>query len=354
MPRRRSDISEVNPIEVKGSQGFSKIGYAQDDIKYGTWIGDPPRTTARHAYIDVGDIIENPVYLIEYLLRQKGYTESTDTAIDLTSFDACALEFQPTDTILYKIKGAISERKSLTDHITDILKTFGLGLRLGDLRKNKWQIFKLIPTTPTSVFTFTDDEVIRLDGVPQFRMRATPKDQIYNAFNFSYGNNYILNKYLDNLYCQDLDANGSIEYSTGLDSYSSVHGSTLPVFSQASQMAYGGEKLFKLDFDYVYDTTTMQRIMLDTANYNCYQKWLIELDCVHTVDTVCLEIGDIVNVDIEGLSTYIKEDRPFRILHKMQKDIYRKREYTFELIEIPNARTGLGGIINISDKDWVV
>jgi hypothetical protein len=353
MPERRSDISEINPIEVKGTGGFSKIGYAQDDVKYGSWIMIG-LVANRHPYINVDDIIENPVYLIEYLLREKGYTESTDTAIDLTSFDVCALEYQSGTTEIYKIKGVITERKSLQDHITDILKTFFLGLRLGGLRKNKWQIFRLNPTDTTSVFTFTDDEVIRLAGVPQFRMRATRKDQIYNAFNFSYGNNYILNKYLDNLYVQDLDAKGSVEYSTGLNSYSSIHSDSLPAFCQASQMAYGGEKLLKLDFDYVYDETTMQRIMLDSANYNCYQKWLIELDCVHTVNTVALEIGDIVNVNIEGLSTYIKETRPFRILHKMQKDIYRKREYTFELIEIPNARTGLGGIINISDKDWMV
>lgn len=343
---RKSDINRDDiHIEYKGSSGFSKIGYINNDVKYGLWI------SGRY-YADEGMVINNPIYVIEYLLRSLGYNDTdSDILIDTISFDLAASEFISGETETHFIKGVILERESLYETINGIMKEYGLAAVFGGNRKNYFKIFKLIPSDTTSVFTFTDDEIIREGGIPSFRMMSTRKDQIYNAFNFSYGNNYVLNKYLYNVYIQDLNGDGTVEYST--NAYTSIHGNNIAQFCQASQDAYGGEKLLNLDFDYVYDTTTMENIMVDFANYNCYQKWLIELDCIHTVDTAALEIGDIVRIDTEGLSTYIKGTRPFRIIEKTLNGIFRERTYRFTLLEIPNSKTGLGGIINISDKDWV-
>ncbi|MCK9569434.1 hypothetical protein M0R72_10890 [Candidatus Pacearchaeota archaeon] len=159
--------------EKGGDVPRSEIYETGMGLMYGSWIDD--NHTPSPALAE-GDLIKNPVYLVEALLL--GWTEATISDIDTAAFDAVA-----THRSSWKIARDILEQKDVFDYIAEICREFCFGFFE---RADGLFTVRRIDLTAAAVTTYGTETFLKKGQDTSFKVGRLGVKEAYNDFILHY------------------------------------------------------------------------------------------------------------------------------------------------------------------------
>jgi hypothetical protein len=255
-----------------------------------------PMTTALTAGRSNGystdNYVDNPAYAIEWLLRNKLGKTSDD--ILTASFDAVGNKTTGARAG-WKIATVLTEQKDTFDHINDICYEFGL-ICLPTANGK----YKLIPMdSGSAVYTVSGSDFLFKD-IPQISPMATPFENVYNSFNFKYRTDYFDNTAKSLRYLADNNGDNILE-SNLTGSYTPLRGSTYLDWLNESRTKYRTTNVLDLTLNMVRDDTTAEKVIRKFADWSAFQRIIVRMSLVNNLNTVKLEVGDIIKINSDTI-----------------------------------------------------
>ena len=270
-----ADVGQYVYVSGKGREYGAWI----DDISGGTDNRDSNNGSASDPNYTEGDLIENPVYIIEDILRTEVGLDSSTTGadIDLESFDLAGTN--SSGTVIYAlndgitdIKFAFSQQKFIDskDLISKISKqclSFVWSSAIG-----KFKIKPLrVPAKYTGVFGFSVDKTVNFKDIAINSISQTPLTNVRNQIIVNYAYDYARDKFMK-------------QTSSSADSTSTGSG------------ASGYNQTFKLelDADCILDKTTAESVQNAYLAHFKDRKIVLQFN-IATPKYNDLEITDYIN-----------------------------------------------------------
>lgn len=314
--------------------------------KYGSWISDGGRTVG-HAS---GDTIANPAYYIEFLLRN--YAGVASARIDTASFDVCGNTTNGTRKD-WVCKGVNLEQKQVFEIARQVAHEHGMKLLYDHDSNTGTDVHRLISIPhrdDAAALTLTDAEIMVDErGVPLIRISKTPQSQIVNAYAARFKYNFTIDDFSDDIYLDDLNNDGDVESSFADDTGSPRLNSYLG-WCEGSISTYMRRVLDRVEFRYIDDAATAERRLKLYLDWYAYQRMIVTVRVLKTLDTVGLRMGDVVIIDHPLLNDLHQNFTKFVVDRIAYPPIGETMQPYIELTcqEIPNQYTGMRVIRGIA------
>lgn len=268
-------VTKRVPSEIPSTIFMSAMGAA-----FPSWIDEGGRSNS----YDSGDLIDNPVYQIESILREAGFTS---TEINVAVFDTVAPDYEETtafswntqETVLAKIEGICQET--------------GLIFFVGS--DGKFAVKRIIAGADP------DFELVEADfaGNDNFLVSRTLSDQLINALLLRYRYNYV-----KNTFDYDIELNADVN-TVPTDSRSGFRDefTSYEDLLDASRTKYNRDYKFTYEAQYCRSEGAAEDLFKSICNWHGLQRLVIEADLVvakltqdssHT--TLDIEIGDTCTI----------------------------------------------------------
>jgi hypothetical protein len=280
--------------DIVPARGRTSIYVSTKGIKYGAWISAGGRSVG----YATGEVIQNPAYTVEYILRDILGVATAD--IDTAAFDLVG----NTTTGLrkdWKIAASIGATQKAMEHIRQICREFCLILyqdpndSSGNLR------FRLVamPSYSTTVNLIVTEAMIHIDevsGFPSlFFVEMTPQASIQNDIYINYKRNYVTDKHDLGVFVSDIDDDNVLETNLTSDT-GAIRETTYSLWLAASQSKYLITGAVTYDLDYIRDTPTANLFLKLVADYRAFRRVKVAMNLLRTLDTLSLRIGDVITV----------------------------------------------------------
>jgi len=317
----------------------ANIYFSVKGFSYGSWI-----STARSNGYTTSNIIEQPAYLVEYILRE--YLGEVSNNIDMDSFDVVG------NTTDGKRDGwlcgaSIGAQRSAMEWIRQICSEFGMILyqdpndASGYLR---WRLVAL-PTTSDSVYLDLSELSIHADyqtGHPSlFRCYWTRQSDIKNDIYLNYKKNYTLGKFDKAVYVSDIAGDGTMatNLTTGTGA---LRDTTYVAWMEESQSAYDLVRPAVYNLEFIRDTTTAENLLKLLCDYYAFKRFKIDVNLLKTSETMTLRLGDVVRLDSALLGSNHSATSKFMVTRVNYPGMSFSSEsfLTVTLEEIPSVLTG--------------
>lgn len=265
----------------------SNIFVSAKGRKYGSWVDASDRSNAYAA----NDLIENPAYQIESILRDGLGKASGD--INVASFDAAGTVYGST------FKGAFSwyEPQPAWEKIGAICDDIG-ALFMADHNLQ----FRLVALNEASYnFRLSANDFL---GNDNFIVYRTSPDLIANELIVRYRFNYAKNTYDaeysytadDHSWADNADddrtlATGDLDFRDGYTKYSTMLDTSVTTYNITKRMVY--------EAPHIRDNATARKVFRRLANWHALQRYIVEADVPlkkmeydSTKTTADIEVGD--------------------------------------------------------------
>jgi len=257
--RREIVNAEPDPYEVS-QESPATIFVSAKGRMFGSWIDDGGRSNAFSA----GDLITNPLYQIESILRDE--LTLTSTQIDVANFDTVAARF-PSD---HKTAFSWNTQEFALTKIDEICIEAGLVLYVGSAGK-----FKAVYVTTQTVkdFILTEEDFLGNDNFMVYRQSP---DQIANEIILRYRYNYAKNSFdkeievsADN---DTLDSTPDIRsgYRDGFASHSAMLSTSRTKYARTYRLIH--------DARYIRNEATAEYLFQRMSDWHALQRYRIEAD----------------------------------------------------------------------------
>jgi hypothetical protein len=295
MPRRssgfRRDASAgeayVDPKATINSELYALI----KGRLFGSWIAAGGRSVG-HAE---GDLIENPAYIIESLLRDENAL--TNTEINKESID----DIGNTSTgrrSTWKCARSLTEQRSMLDAIDELCQNAGL-IFTHDF-SNLAKLTAIDHYGPS--ISLDDSDVVEEAGKPQISVRQSHVKYIRNEFYLNYQFNHATGNYDKQIFVTASSHNlsgNTRSAESPLDTYTGL--------CDWSQTAYNKTERWTFDAPWIRDAATAELFLKMTADWLCIRKWEIVATLRYSDDTLALEVGDQALWDTDLLPISVRD-----------------------------------------------
>lgn len=318
----------------------SSLYFSGKGAKYGSWISDGGRSVGFAS----GDFIEQPAYVIEYILRNVMGVVSAE--IDMSSFDTVGNTTTGTRKD-WKLAASIGASQSSVEYLKQICREFGLILyqdpddASGYLR---WRL-KSLPTQSTAITLAITEAMIHTDEQTQlpslFYAQMTPQTQIKNDIYLNYKKNYATDKYDRGVYISNIHADGTM--STNLTTGTgALRNSTYVAWMEESESKYAITNAVTYDLDFIREAVTANAACKLLADWFAFRRVKLALNLIRNLSTLSLRIGDVVTVTTSLLGLNHSGTSHFMITRMNYPGVsFKCPPYiTLEMEEIPSAITG--------------
>lgn len=348
----------VKPATNKPASGYSTqtitSNYAVNNNLfvpgYGYKFTGEMTESRAHGYT-TNDVIQNPAYVIEYLLHH--VLDIPYTRIDTASFDVVGNASSGSRNG-WKMAVNVFERESSIDVISKICQQAATALILDT--NDKYRLVSIGDTTGSVAWTMTTGSIATVNGIPQINVGMTGGDLIYNDIKVNYGFYTATGAFTKTLYISDTNGDGILDYNW-TDYDDPIRGANYLYWFNESVAKYGATQNFNLDATYIRDSATALKLSKKIADYHCFKRLTMVVDVIADKDTMALQLGDLIKVDIDLLDTAHRETATWMIAGIRMPEVSTEtyKAITLELQEMPNEYVGESVIINryISSDDIV-
>lgn len=296
-------------------------------ISYGAWIA------SRYTSV-VGDPIVNPVYFIEYLLREEIGIDASK--INTTSFDSVA-----TARSSWKIAAQILNEAECWQIIDAICFEFGIKLVLEPGTVAKEEQFRMIALDDaSSIYTITSAD-IAFEGSPQIAVEKTPLENIQNEYSLDYKINYATGEPESLIYISDDNGDNVIESNLS-DASGALRTGSYTTWCQESVNRYKVRRKFSKTLEYIREAATAELCIKKLADWWTFPRLIVRMRVLKNINTVVLQRGDVVKVTDALLGSIHSGVTKFMV-SKVNFPAIGKTVTPYinlEVEEIPNIHTG--------------
>lgn len=326
-PNRSADWSPFSPKEAQTSWFMSCKGLKTTSAM----------TSGRSNGYATGDLIVNPAYVIEYILRERMGLVTAD--LDTASFDTVG----NTTNGLRKgwlCAGVIAERMDSLEAVRTICQEFSLQLVVTNQAK-----YRLIAmdTRTEDVTIASSDIAFDPAGGYKAAVSMTGNDQIVNDLFLDYRTMYGDGNPVESIYLSDTDGDATVETNISTDSGSPRSGS-YSTWVGDSRDRYGVSKPFRAVLRWIRDAATAEASLKKIADWNCFKRLVVELSLVRSQTALRLEVGDVVKLNDSIITDVHKNVTKFmvkRVNHPETGVENSPAWINLTLEEIPNTNSGL-------------
>ena len=327
--------------DIVPARGRTNLYLSAKGIKYGSWIDTAPRSVG-HA---TGDVIQNPAYAIEYILRELLGVSGDD--IDTDSFDLVGNTTTGTRKD-WLIAASIGSAQNAMEYLRQICREFGLILyqdpndASGRLR---WRLVTLVTRAGATEILGITETLLHMDegtGFPSlFQVTRTPQAAIKNDIYLNYKKNYVTDRFDEGVYISSVAGDGTITTNLTAET-GALRETTYSAWMTASQTKYGIASVASYDLEFIRDTTTAEALLKLLADWFAFHRMKITVNVIRNLDTLSLRIGDVVTVTSSLIGTNHSGYSKFIVSRTNYPAMsFKSPSYiTLELDEIPSDVTG--------------
>jgi len=287
----RFNVRKESTVE----SGKTNIFFSCKGALYGSWIDSGGRSVG----FAEGDVIEQPAYVIEYILRELMGVASAD--IDTDSFDEIGNSTDGTrkDWIF---RASLTSQAMASEYLRQICREFGCILyqdpndSTGYLR---WRLVSLPTTASGADFAITEN-LIHVDEGTQFPSlflaQMTPQAAVINDLYVNYRKNYTNDKHARSIYVSDVDHDAELENNLSSDT-GAPRDTTYSAWMAESQTKYNLVIPSVINLDFIGDDATAERHLKLVSDWFTFKRVRITLNLIRTLDTLSLRIGDVCTIN---------------------------------------------------------
>ena len=260
--------------------------------KFGAWIDADSRNNGYNQ----NDLIENPAYIIESILRD--VLSLTSTSIDYASFDTVGNSTDGKRDGWVHANSIINRESSLSLISACAFDAACIAIRdSGNLEK----IVALDDYTP-SLSLDSRDVLLALGGRPMVRVMQEPLANIRNEFFLNYRLNFATSNHDKQLFITASDNNLSDNTRSDKSPLNTFEG-----LCDTSQDYYNVVRRWTYNSDWIRDDTTAELFIKLMADWLAFRKWGVEATLPYNTRTLQLEIGDQVKWNLSLLPVSIRD-----------------------------------------------
>jgi hypothetical protein len=263
--------------------------------KFGAWVDADSRDNGYNE----NDLIENPAYIIESILRDElGLTSSS---INYASFDDVG---NTTDGRRddWKMRKSISSQQNSRTIVGEVCQNSGI-VAIHDF-SNLERVVALDHYAPSDELTTAD--IVFDSGKPQVRVRQTHAKYIYNEFFLNYALNSGSGNYDKQLYITAAGQN--LATNTRSDKTYTTYGGAGGL-CDGSQEMYNVVRRWTWNSDWIADDTTAELFIKLMADWLAIRRWEVEATLWYNATTLKLEAMDQVTWDLDLLPISIRNEQ---------------------------------------------
>ena len=333
--------------EKRGS-GISNLFVSANGPKYTDVMRAYPRTNGHN----IGDLVQSPAAVIEYLLRYKLGIPTAD--IDTVSFDRLdnITDGQRKD---WKVAISMLEHKPALDYIQTVCQEFGLSLFVTQAGQYRVVAHDTV-ATPALAIQPSD---IYFDGFPQIFISTTDNSAIYNDITLQYGFDYTRSKCLTGVYVSNVNADPTNVLLNNLISNTGAlrGGGGYDAWLGDSITRYKCLRQTALSSTMIQDAVTANLAIKKLMDWLAFKRLLVEMYLVPNIGVSSLELGDIITINSDYLTTIYQDVAQFMVTGIRVPGVGTTQDpyITVDCIELPSAVTGTPILTNhlISSDDLV-
>ena len=299
MPGRTSGFRRAGDFTPSGEYALggeiSQVHVTCKGRKFGSWIDADARANGYNA----ADLIENPAYIIESILRD--VLGHTSTVINYASFDEVANTTNGKRNG-WKFARSITAQGNSLAAVQEICENSGMVL-VHDYA-NQERLVALDHYSPTD--SLANAEIVFEDGKPQARVRQTNTQYIYNEFYLNYKYNYGSGNFDKQLFitatANNLAANARSD-------------TTYPLYGNATGLCEGSQTMYNVVRRWTYDApwiredATAELFIKFVADWLAIRKWEIDALLHYTAKTLKLEVMDQVTWNLDLLPASMRDEQ---------------------------------------------
>jgi hypothetical protein len=188
---------------------------------------------------------------------------------------------------------------------------------------------KIIPLEikTTSRALSSEDILLNKNGLPDITITKTGIENIFNSFTIRYRKSYINNKYMQMEFINKDETS-----LTSLENYRYSSPDTYTGLCSDSYQRYAKNAEYIIEAEYIRDRSTAIRLLKWFAEWLTRRRLLIEMKCVLNSNTIDLEVGDQVKLNIMILPAAVRNTHNF-IITEMEIN-YLKGDIFLRLMEM--------------------
>jgi hypothetical protein len=283
--------------------------------KFSSWITSGGRSTGYVA----GNLIENPAYIIESILRD----ELALAAINIGSFD-----FVGHQTTGVRNDWRFARSVNRAAHSLEIIREIAYescGVFLYD-HANQCRLVAIDGYNPT--LHLNNSHIVNENGRPLVRVRQTNVKYIYNEFFLNYRYNYGSGSYDKQLFITATDHNlsdNNRNEAAPLNTYTGL--------CNKSQQMYNVVRRWVYNANWIRSDATAEKFIKLMADWLAIRKWEVEATLWYTPDTLKLEAMDQVVWDLDLLPASVSGTSGFFVTNIVDRGIREgKLDMNFMLV----------------------
>ncbi|MEW6511884.1 MAG: hypothetical protein AB1428_13110 [Bacteroidota bacterium] len=290
-----------------------------------------------------GDLIKNPAYAIEYILRER----MSISDIDAASFD---LVGNTTNGLRkdWEIAGVVADRSDALEILRAICQEFALQLIL--TARGSYRLVAM--DSRTEDYTVQSSDIAQDSSTgPKINVDFTPNDQILNDVFLDYRESYVDGNPVASMYLSDTDGDGAIETNLSADS-GNPRGTSYSTWFGDSRSRYGVSKPFRVVLRFIRKAATAELSLKKIADWNAFKRMKVNATLVRNTSTMRLEVGDVVKVNDDIVTAIHKNVTKFMVVrvNNPETAVVESADWIHLLLEeIPNANTG----IPVTSSRWI-
>lgn len=303
---------------------------------FAQWIDQDGRDNGYNFF----DVVSNPAYIIESLLRDELGMTTAD--IDVAAFDEIG-NANLVDPGLRPLRfsGLIAEQESAWRILEEIAVQSHLILSA----KPDGKYTLAAPEQQATVATLVAADFATAErGYADLRVEWTPRSMVRNAFFLNYALDHEMGNFTKQMYVADIDADGQVE-SNLIDPTGSPRHDDYPTWVQESVEKYGpGEEPWELDASWIRFDTTAQIVLKLAMDHFAFRKIIVRANLARTLKTIALEpFRDAVKIDVDKIPSTHRNSAPFRMSSRALPGLGMTMpvEFQAEFVEVPSAVTGM-------------
>jgi hypothetical protein len=283
------------------------------------------------------DVIENPGHAIEWILRDRLGLATAD--LDVASFDAVGHKTTGTRAA-WKLATALNRQVDAFEFIREICFEFGLLFFVSN--SGKYKLASMDSRTEDLTLDSGDIAFDPANG-PLASLSVTPNDAISNDLYANYAVDYQSNEATLDVYLSDVDGDGTMETNLSADS-GSPWGGSFSDFVNDSRTRYRSAKALQVTLEHIRDAATAEAALKKLASWVCFQRLIFKASLVRNTDTLRIEPGDVLKLNLDLLPSAHKNVTKFlvsRVNYPGVSVAGGSPYLNIEAEEIPNSNTGL-------------
>jgi hypothetical protein len=293
MPNRTSGYRRVGFVEGDPGQKStlnSNLFSLIKGRKFAAWIDADSRNNGYNA----ANLIENPAYIIESILR------------DVLGHASAVINYQSIDDLGnttngrrkdWKLAASVTAEQNSLNLIAEICENSGMIL-VHDYA-NKERLVALDHYNPVDQLSASDVTFENLK--PQVRVRQTHVKYICNEFYLNYKYNYGSGNYDKQLFVTASDNN------LADNTRSDATYATYEALCAGSQSMYNTVRRWTYDANWIRDDATAELFIKTMADWLSIRKWEVEATLWYSAKTLKLEVLDQVTWNLDLLPVSVRD-----------------------------------------------